>query len=191
MDEKELKEKLDSIRGNLNLFDSTVNHEWTDTDEHKIYLNKRQANAVTELLNLFQGLNWQLALNSYKQLEIKKDEPIDTEGCGTPVKVRPCGEEYGNKTYFGVLIGHLPLSISCSVDKKENLLIGHSYYNPAIFVPELKKIIYGCGSWWGEIKSEEELKKYISDDTIKNVWYAKMLSAIQDKEEKDGLDNLE
>lgn len=46
--------------------------------------------------------------------------------------------------------------------------------NPAIFVPELGKIIFGMESWWGRIKSEEELKD-ITDGDIENVWYVKML----------------
>ena len=45
--------------------------------------------------------------------------------------------------------------------------------NPAIFVPELGKIIFGMESWWGRIKSEEELKD-ITDGDIENVWHVKM-----------------
>ncbi len=53
------------------------------------------------------------------------------------------------------------------------------YSNPAIFVPELKKIIYGCESWWGEIESPEDFKEITSDD-INNVWYVQLLKAMED-----------
>jgi hypothetical protein len=88
--------------------------------------------------------------------------------------VRPCNEKYGNKTYLGIFLGEadIGLFISHYPDTKELSITRH--YNPAIFVPELKEIIYGSGSWWGKINSEEELKE-ISDDDIDNVWYVKML----------------
>ncbi|SME48916.1 hypothetical protein BACERE00183_04191 [Bacillus cereus] len=38
----------------------------------------------------------------------------------------------------------------------------------------MKEIIYGAGSWWGKINSEEELKE-ITDADINDVWYVKML----------------
>ena len=40
-------------------------------------------------------------------------------------------------------------------------------------MPELGKIIFGMESWWGRIKSEEELKD-ITDGDIENVWHVKM-----------------
>ena len=50
--------------------------------------------------------------------------------------------------------------------------------NPAIYVPELGKIIFGMESWWGIIESPEELKD-ISDDDISNTWYVKLLQEMQ------------
>lgn len=50
--------------------------------------------------------------------------------------------------------------------------------NPAIFVFDLNKIIYGCESWWGVIKSEEDLNS-ISDCDIDNVWYVRALKTLQ------------
>jgi len=78
------------------------------------------------------------------------------------------------KTYFGILIGDIPLCLNSSIIE-DTITVNRSMYNPAIFVPELKEIIYGCGSWWGEIKSEEELKELITDKTIEDVWYIKLL----------------
>ncbi len=54
--------------------------------------------------------------------------------------------------------------------------------NPAIFVFDLKKVIYGYESWWGEIKSEEDFRK-ITDLDINNLWYVKALKELLKKEE--------
>jgi hypothetical protein len=51
-------------------------------------------------------------------------------------------------------------------------------YNPAIFVPELNKVIFGYESWWSEITTEEELNNVITDHTIENVWYVKLLKSM-------------
>lgn len=179
MTEEELAEKLNGIRKNLKLFDQTIRHDW-DKD-HKCYVNERQGAAISELLKLFKSLNWQLALNSYKKLNVdSKEKAIRTSHmkCGQAVKISPCAKEYEGKTYFGILIGDVAQGTHCSIDDEGNLSISMSYYNPAILVPELGKIIYGCESWWGEIDSEEDLKKVITEDTINNVWYVQMMKAV-------------
>ena len=105
-------------------------------------------------------------------------DKIDYDNClhksGVLVKIRPCGEEYKNKTYLGFLLGDLPTQIVSSLDNKTNELKISTIGNPAIFVPELKKIVFGYESWWGEIKNESELKE-ITDNDIDNVWYVKLL----------------
>ena len=93
---------------------------------------------------------------------------------GALVKVRPCGEEYHNKTYLGFYIGEMPTQIYQSYNPETNILTITKDRNPAIFIPKLKKIVFGYESWWGEIKSEEDLKD-ITDDDIANVWYVKLL----------------
>lgn len=99
---------------------------------------------------------------------------------GSLIKIRPCGEEYGNKTYLGFYLGDLPLSITQSYSKDTNILKLSTYNNPAIFIPELKKIIFGCESWWGVIESEKGLED-ITDDVINNQWYVKLLKETKDE----------
>lgn len=106
-------------------------------------------------------------------------EKIDYSNClfhkvGSLVKIRPCGDEYHGKTYLGFLVGDLPTEIISNLYTETSTLNISTMKNPAIFVPELKKIIFGYESWWGEIKSEEELKEITNDD-IDNVWYIKIL----------------
>lgn len=100
--------------------------------------------------------------------------------CGALISVRPCGEEYGNKTYLGIMLGDLPLDIFITHNPKTKELEVGGFSNPAIFVPELRQIIWGCGSWWSEIENEEQLRQ-ITDDDIQNVWYVKMLKAMQEE----------
>lgn len=96
--------------------------------------------------------------------------------CGQLVKVRPCNKKYKNKTYLGILLGEADIGLLVSCDNKTKDLNISRHYNPAIFIPELKDIVYGCGSWWGKINSEEELKE-ISDDKIANTWYVQLLKS--------------
>ena len=64
----------------------------------------------------------------------------------------------------------------------EILLQMTEYTNPAIYVPVLDKIIWGYGSWWGPIKSEEHLKQ-ITDEDIQNIWYVKALKQLADNKQ--------
>ena len=61
--------------------------------------------------------------------------------------------------------------------------INSTMNNPAIFVPELKKIIYGCESWWKTIRSVDEFSK-ISNEDINNTWYVKLLQSMDQPEEE-------
>ncbi|MDD3230487.1 MAG: hypothetical protein PHE09_14905 [Oscillospiraceae bacterium] len=103
-------------------------------------------------------------------------------GCGQLVKINPCGEEYGGKTYLGILLGDLPISTTVSFHHDDQKLHIGAMTNPAIFVPELKKIIYGCESWWGRIEKPEDMKDITSED-IENTWYVQLLKEMVKKEE--------
>lgn len=112
---------------------------------------------------------------------------IDTFGlgheCGALCEI-PCGKEYEGKSYIGIYLGDLPISITTSYHRESGILENRTMNNPAIFVPELKKIIYGCESWWREIESIEDFKG-ISKDDIENTWYVKLLK-IMGGSEDDG-----
>lgn len=106
------------------------------------------------------------------------------EDCGQLVKIRPCGKEYGDKTYLGFLLGNLPFTLYITHDPETLELSCSTTGNPAIFIPELRKIIFGMESWWSRIENEEELKD-ITDDDIENVWYVKMLKGTGGKKKDD------
>lgn len=96
---------------------------------------------------------------------------------GSLVEVAPCGEEYGGKSYLGIYLGQLPISAIISHCRDTGVLSVSPMDNPAIFVPELKKIIYGCESWWRIIESEADFKGITKDD-IDDCWYIQMLRSM-------------
>ena len=106
-------------------------------------------------------------------------EKYDTYNLDKPglVKIRPCGEKYGGKTYLGLLLGDLPASTHVSYDKKTKRLTVGMVGNPAIFVFKTKEVVYGCESWWGRIKDPSELTD-ITDETIDSQWYVAALKAM-------------
>ena len=117
-------------------------------------------------------IEYPLTIKGIENRPIEKCGFGHTVGC--MVAVRPCGEEYGEKTYLGIYLGELPIQIMTSYDPTTGVLTNSAMQNPGIFVPELKKIVYGCGSWWREIKSVDELKA-ITDEDIENTWYVQLL----------------
>lgn len=93
---------------------------------------------------------------------------------GDFVKVRPSAED---KTFLGVYLGDTPIGLGISYkDEQSTLVIKPGVPNPAIYVPDLKRIVYGMESWWGRIASPDDLKE-ISDEDISNVWYVQALKA--------------
>ncbi len=88
-----------------------------------------------------------------------------------------------SETYLGIFLGDLPneLFSTYRVSTKELRIVPHR--NPAIFVPDLKRIVWGCESWWGVLKRPEDLRKITNQD-IENVWYVKALKELVTAEEK-------
>jgi hypothetical protein len=123
---------------------------------------------------------------SHPEKKAVRESLLHKQGC--LVKINPCGKEYEGKTYLGFLIGDVALGSSLSI-KEDKIQLEFSGHNPGIFVPEIGKIIYGCESWWGEIKDESELKGITNDD-IENVWYVKILRELEKKvAARPGLNN--
>ncbi len=118
-----------------------------------------------------------------KQITYGKERPVKDDWMaktGSLVSIRPVADEYDNKTFLGIYLG--VMTTGNMVEFKDGVLhISLGHYNPAIFVPDLGKTIFGYESWWGEIESEEQLRK-ITDDDIQNVWYVKALKQIAESE---------
>lgn len=101
---------------------------------------------------------------------------------GGLVRVRPCAKDCGDKTYLGIYLGDLPLEVDAFYrDKSHKLTIG-LHRNPAMFVPELKRVVWGCGSWWGFIEKPEDAERMITDESIASIPYVKVLKAMIEAE---------
>lgn len=114
-----------------------------------------------------------------------ENRKIDTKGMyetGSLCEISPCKKEYEGKSFLGIYLGDLPIRIHTTYDRKSGILNNFAMTNPAIFVPELKKIIYGMESWWRIIEKPEDFKG-ISKEDIENTWYVKMLRNMEQKEE--------
>ena len=118
------------------------------------------------------------------KIEQKNPEYNTSSRTGSLVKIRPCGEEYDNKTYLGVLLGDLPTNHIIRHNSESKVLTVDNMTNPAIYVFELKKVIFGYESWWGVIENEDELKN-ITDEDIDNVWYVQLLKAMNETKKED------
>jgi hypothetical protein len=99
---------------------------------------------------------------------------------GSWVAVRPVGHE---KTYLGVLLGDYHPPAVTFYPETGTLKVVKSMGNPAMWVPDLNRVIMGWGSWWGTIDKPEDLHQ-ITDADIQNVWYVQALKALSEKEPK-------
>jgi len=108
---------------------------------------------------------------------IHDKELMGNTKCGDWVAVRPCDDQYNGKTFLGIYLGDLPIDITVLIDKKTHKLQVGPHCNPAMYVPDIKKIIYGCGSWWHKIVKPEDLKQ-LTDQDIENVWYVRAMKEI-------------
>lgn len=94
------------------------------------------------------------------------------------VRIRPCSDEFGGKTFLGLYLGDIARTVTCFRNRTSGVLgICLGGHNPAIWVPSLKRVIFGCESWWSKIESEEQLRK-ISDEAIDGIWYVQALKAL-------------
>jgi len=122
-------------------------------------------------------MEYPLEVSDIRMGRIGLESPLMGE-IGDIVAIRPCSKEYDGKTFVGILLGDIPIHLMASYRPSTKVLSIFAKGNPAIFVPDLKKVIFGCESWWGKIKDENHLRK-ITDDDIKNTWYVQALMQIE------------
>jgi hypothetical protein len=127
-------------------------------------------------------IEYPITVSKIKTSPFIEDKGLYSDRIGEIVKVKPCAEEYDGKTFVGILLGELPIASHISHNHNTNVLTISPHFNPAIFVPELKKIIYGNESWWGTVSKDDDLSDLsISEEDINNIWYLKLLKEIQEK----------
>lgn len=150
-------------------------HLFSDDDAERTLAELRQT--VCKIKGLYK-------MSHIKEVGFPDGVPIKINGnSGSFVSIRPCAEEYGDKTYLGMYIGEIATSSIVNI-KDDKLVCSWSSYNPAIFVFDLSRVIFGYESWWGEIESEEDLRK-ITDIDIENVWYVKVLKTMSEEQDNE------
>lgn len=113
----------------------------------------------------------------FKEISHPEGRPFkETNRTGAYVKVRPCADEFKDKTYLGIMVGDAALSSSVSI-KEETIVCSWRMFNPLILIPELKILVTGSASWWGIINTPEDLES-ITDNNIDNVWYVQALKSL-------------
>lgn len=105
-----------------------------------------------------------------------------TSNSGKFVNIRLADES--NKSYLGLYVGDLPHANMISHHPETKKLSITPVSNPAIFVFELNRIVFGYESWWQVIETPDDVKE-ISDDMIQNQWYVKMLNEIMSDGERE------
>ena len=157
---------------------------WKDTDPWRCTKLEKDTNeAECETCPHYKSkyVEYPITVNKIDVRPIK----FDSWHCptGTLVAVRPCGEEYGGKTYLGFFLGDLPTMVWPTFNSETGIISVDTIGNPAMFVPELGKIIWGAGSWWHEIKTEKDFRQ-ISDSDIEGTWYVQLAKAMFSKQKK-------
>lgn len=177
----EIKERVQKIKKSLKWFETIVNFDFRN--ERKRYVSENQAKVINEVLKLLTDLDWHISLNDTKEVEFKTRVTLEQEIY--PVRIKPCNPKYENKTFFGIHLGEMARGVSCSIDKDrpDILNVFSTHYNPAIFVPELGKVIFGYESFWSRITDEEV--KEITNSEINSTWYIKALRGLQEVKHED------
>lgn len=174
MKKEDLIKGLEEVEAMLEKYPSKMLDLFKDEEDPK--------KIVADLRTAMQRIKMMVDATEFKELKHPTKKALIKPSfgeMGSLVSVRPVGDKYGNKTYAGFLIGEIALGSSIKVDE-DSIQLEFSGHNPAIFVPELGEVIYGCESWWGGINSIDELKK-ITDEDIANVWYVKFLQSQLEK----------
>lgn len=101
------------------------------------------------------------------------------------VRVRPCGDEFAGKTYLGLYLGDMARDVGVTFNRESGVLsVELSLHNPAIWIPSLKRVVFGSESWWGAIQSEEELRE-ITTESISSLWYVQALKSLHGEPPKE------
>ncbi len=143
-----------------------------------IFSDIEEVRTIAKLRRTVQQIKLKAELSKIKEIEHPKDKPLrEDRHSGRFVKIRPCADEFENKTFIGIFIGDAARGSGVSIED-DKIVCSWASFNPAILIPELGRIVYGMESWWGLIKSEDDLKE-ITDLDIENVWYVKALKQLK------------
>lgn len=176
MEKAELQKELDTAMEILKDHRKFINL-FREEDDPKGIL-ARLYRTLSTINSLFKAQNIKSVKHPEEKILIPRDVGV--------VKVRPCKEEYKDKTYIGIMIGDFATGSGFRVND-ESIELTWGAHNPAIYVPEINKLIFGYESWWSKITDMNEIKD-ITDKDIDDTWYVQLLKVQiekQAKKEKD------
>ena len=153
-----------------------------DEDDMSVCVSNEQCENCPDYKSRF--IEYPIQVNSIK---CDKPKQLMMGRSGSLVKIRPCNKEYGGKTYLGLYLGNQPWSQTVSYNEESGELTVGMATNPAIYVFDLQRIIFGAESWWGIIENPEELKDITNDD-INSQWYVKVLKAMHNDEPEETIE---
>ena len=104
--------------------------------------------------------------------------PRKMTNVGAWVAVRLVGDD--NRTYLGVHLGDQMRGQSYSYNVVTKEVTVYSLQNPAIYVPDLKRVVWGAESWWSVIVAPDQLRA-ITDADIEGQWYVQALRDMDTK----------
>lgn len=113
-----------------------------------------------------------------KAIENYMDSKRHADSIGKIVAVKSCNENDDENTHLGVMLGDMMHDVSLSVTE-DGVLKVRPVTNPAMFVPALKRVVFGYESWWRYIEDTEESELHqITGDDISAVWYVRMFKDV-------------
>lgn len=107
---------------------------------------------------------------------------------GRLVRIRPVNDK---KTYLGLYLGELIRDVLAAQGEKSKALLISAHRNPAVFVFDLERIVWGSGSWWSFVENEEQLKEVITDADIQGTWYVKAFQELMKQKPSDKESDVE
>ena len=132
---------------------------------------------VCEHCDMFDSkfIEYPIAVSAINQKGWSIDNSLYKDSIGKAVMVKMVGDEYGDETFFGIHLGEFPIEPIISHNRNSKELKVIPMFNPAIYIPKLQKIVFGCETWWsmGDKKSEKEIvsqlmKNYGLEDPHEN-----------------------
>ena len=124
---QELKKKLSESIGLLK-----------DYNRFIMLFSDKPEGDLTRLNSTLQEIKLTLEMSELTEVLHPRRKPFE-EGGKFLVSIKPIKYD---KSFIGIYLGDVPRSTVLSIEN-EKIQVEFSHYNPAIYVPELKRVVYG------------------------------------------------
>jgi hypothetical protein len=78
--------------------------------------------------------------------------------------VRLVGKEHEGRTFLGIALGDAYTSVMVSRSQDGILTVGPAAPNPCMYLPELRRVVFGHGSWWAPITDPAKVREITDGD---------------------------